>query len=904
MLLTTKFHIPVRQHDLVTRPRLLERLDAGLACRLILLSSPPGFGKTTLLTQWITAQCARPQAAPAAAWLALDEGDNDPARFFAYLTAAVHSLCPAPAVTGDSAPPPLAVDNYEPLMTELINTVAAAPGSKLLVLDDYHVLHTPALHQAIVFFVEHMPASLHLVISTRADPPLPLARWRARRDLTELREAELRFREEEAHEFLTAIMGVALTAQDVVALEQYTEGWIAGLQLAALSMQGSADLARQVQRFTAGPHAFIGDYLAEEVLQRQPPEIQQFLLETSILRRLCGPLCDALTGRSDSAARLAALERAHLFLLPLDDERLWYRYHHLFAEMLHSRLAQGEARSGAPRLRELHHRAAAWHLQAGDLGEAINHALAADPGLAADLLEQHCPLFQQRGEYVTLAAWLRQLPAALFDSRPQLCLLRAKTHMFLHEMDAAEAWLARTRQVLRAVPTLDPHADTLTAALIVQCDIALNRCELEEAIALGQAALAHIPPERIRPRGETLMLLGVAYFWRSDFARAAAASVAATQAATAAGDVMMAVYARTNGARISFQQGRLHAADAELCAVEQEAVRRGDADLPLYGGWHLARAELCCEWDQQERAYRHVMTGLALARQGRNPRTLLHGHIHLPRILWAQGRLEEAADAVARGEELLRTLHLPRRMVEAFTYSALRVALARGDAAAVDAWLATAPADGLPPPPGEEHLHLLLARVWGARRAYAPALDLLARLQTVVAARGMGRLALETRLCRAALLAAAGAQAEAARTLTAALAEAAPAGYVRLFVEEGEPLRRLLARVLPQLAGDDLAAYATRLLHAFPAVASPPADGAALAPAAGADTPEPLSSRELEVLRLVARGLSDRAVAAELVVVTGTVKRHLSNIYAKLGVRSRTQALARAHALGWLAADD
>jgi LuxR family maltose regulon positive regulatory protein len=800
-------------------------------------------------------------------------------------------------------------------MTQLINRVAAAAGRKLLVLDDYHVLHTPAIHQAIVFLVEHTPPTLRLAISSRADPPLPLARWRARRDLTELREADLRFRVEEAHEFLTAIMGVALTGQEVVTLEQRTEGWIAGLQLAALSMQGADDLARRVARF-AGGHIFIGDYLAEEVLQRQPPDIQQFLLDTAILPRLCGDLCQAVTGRGDSAAVLAALERGHLFLIPLDDERVWYRYHHLFAEMLRSRGPGGEREAA------LHCRAAEWHLRHDNIGEAIHHALAAGspqgPYLAAGWLEEHRRRFQQAGEYVTLAGWLQQLPPAVFDSRPQLCLLAAKTHMFLHDLDAAEAWLVRTRQVLAATPGLDPDAAVLTAAIIVQCDIALNRCELESAIDLAQQALALMPSSAgslwVRQRGETLMLLGVTHFWRSDYGAAWAACVEAGNAAAAAGDRLMMVYARGNAARILFQQGRLHAAAAALHAIEQEAARHGGMDLPLYAGCHLALAELYCEWNQLETVQRHVTTSQALARQGGNPRTLLHSYIHALRLLWAQNRLAESLATAAESEALIRQVALPRRIVEAFTYAAVRVALAAGDEARVDAWLATVNGQPSavtsqpsfqPPAPGEEHLRLLLARVWAARGAYAEALDLLAKLQAVVEARQMGRLALETQVCRAAVLAAAGQHEAASQSLAAALTRAAPEGFVRLFVEEGEVLAGLLARLLPQLTDEGLRGYATRLLAAFPAMSAPrgfPPPGApvALQPFSAATGQDPLSPRELEVLRLVDRGLSDRAVAEQLVVVTGTVKRHLSNIYGKLGVRSRTQALARARSLGWL----
>lgn len=889
MLLATKFHIPVRRHELVVRPRLLAKLQGGLNSRLILVSSPPGFGKTTLITQWLAANTPC-EPAPAPAWLALDEGDNDPARFFAYFSSAVLSLCPA---AGDTALP--ATGNPELLMTELINTVAGVAGCKVLVLDDYHVLHTPVIHQAITYFIEHMPASLHLVISSRADPPLPLARWRARRDLTEVRAADLRFRVEEAHAFLADVMGMELAAPDVATLEQATEGWVAGLQLAALSLQDASDLPRQVQQF-AGTHTFIGDYLTEEVLQRQPADIQQFLMDTSILKRLSGALCNAVTGRTDAAALLTALDRGHLFLIPLDDEHVWYRYHHLFAEMLHSRLAY----DGPERVRLLHRRAAEWYLAHDSLPEAIDHALAADAEVAADLIERHRLVFQQRGEYVTLMGWLRQFPDTLYDAHPRLCLLRARAHVFLHDLDEASRWLAHTRRVLDAVPDADPTHEILTSALNVECDIALNRCDLARAAELGRQSLALIPPERLRQRSEVLLFLGAAHFFAGDFGLAHLHSSMAGETAAAAGDRLLAVYGRSNAARARFHQGLLHTAAAELRAIQDDAVRCGDFDQPLYAGWHVAAAKLACEWNELDRAEHHVQIAQTLARRAANPRTLLNSLIQALRIRWAQARWDDLRAVMTEGEALTRQVRLPPRMVDGYTCLALRVALALGDQSAVRAWLPSAPDPARPFAPGEEPLLLALARVWLAQGASVAVLDLLARLQTVLDARQSGRLALEVQAARAVAQATIGAQTDADATLADALGRAQPEGYIRLFVDEGEPMRALLRRVAPQMDNPALRDYAERLLSAFPAATQAATGPLPIAIPAQDDEFEALSPRELEVLRLVDRGLSDRAVAEELVVVTGTVKRHLSNIYDKLGVRSRTQALARARSLGLL----
>ena len=415
-LLETKFYVPRPRRGLVPRPRLSERLDRGAASKLTLVSAPAGFGKTTLLTEWLAAGPAAPADQRLAAWLSLDRGDNDPASFWTYVIAALRTVAPgvgegALALLQAPRPPPI-----ETVLTALLNDLGAIAGDIVLVLDDYHVIDARDVQDGMAFLLDHLPPGLHVVIASRADPALPLARWRARGELVEIRAAELRFTPEEAAAYLNEMMGLQLTARDVAALEGRTEGWIAALQLAALSMQGRDDVAGFIAGF-AGDDRYVVDYLAEEVLQRQPDRVQAFLLQTSILGRLSGPLCDAVTGQGGGKAMLEALDRGNLFLVPLDDRRRWYRYHHLFADVLQARLLDEQP----DQVPDLHRRASAWYQRNGEPSVAIGHALAAeDFGRAADLVELAIPAMRMTRQEATVRGWLKALPDEVVRVRPVL----------------------------------------------------------------------------------------------------------------------------------------------------------------------------------------------------------------------------------------------------------------------------------------------------------------------------------------------------------------------------------------------------------------------------------------------------------------------------------------------------
>jgi LuxR family maltose regulon positive regulatory protein len=496
-LLATKLFIPPARPKAVLRPQLFKRLNQGLDNKLILISAPAGFGKTTLLSEWV-ASCSLPVA-----WLSLDEGDSDPSRFIAYLVASLQTLAPnigarVLAVLQSPQLPPL-----EQILTALLNETTTTLEDFVLILDDYHVVDSKAVDQALTFLLEHLPPQMRLVIATREDPQLPLARLRGRSQLTELRVTDLRFTSSEAAKFLNQVMSLNLSAEDIAALENRTEGWIAGLQMAALSMQGLEDTAGFIQSFT-GSHHFVLDYLIEEVLQKQPESVQNFLLLTSILERMCGPLCDAvLPGSSDTGEEtLVYLDRANLFIIPLDNERRWYRYHHLFAELLRTRLA----RAYPDQITELHRRASDWHANNGFPYEAITHALIVqDWTRAAEVIERFSDELPMRGESNTRLGWFESFPPQILMDRPRLGLTYAWALLMSNQLDRAE------QQLNQLTPLVQTTASLLGELYVIRVLIAARRYDTPAMIELAQQALSRVPPEEASARSRILLTLGVAY---------------------------------------------------------------------------------------------------------------------------------------------------------------------------------------------------------------------------------------------------------------------------------------------------------------------------------------------------------------------------------------------------------
>jgi LuxR family maltose regulon positive regulatory protein len=884
-VLVTKLYAPPPRPGAVPRPRLSARLDAGLRRRLTLVSAPAGSGKTTLVGAWV-AGCGR-----RAAWLSLDAGDSDPARFLAHLVAALRTVAPGTgagvlAALQSPQPPPIAAT-----LATLLNELATLPEDAVLVLDDYHLIDARPVDEALAFLVEHLPQTVHLVLATREDPPLPLARLRARGQLTELRAADLRFTAGEAADFLNQTMGLDLAAADVAALEARTEGWIAGLQLAALSLQGHGDAAGFIASFTGGHH-FVLDYLVEEVLHRQPAGVQAFLLHTSILDRLCGPLCDAvlLDHAAAGQATLEYLARANLFLEPLDDERRWYRYHQLFADLLRRRLHQGGASpagdAGRDRERasvELHRRASQWHEDHGLELEAFRHAIAADDVERAERLlgERGMPRHTRVAATAALG-WLASLPATVLDARPALRWRHAWLLLTTGQTAGVEKQLQAAEAALRGTEADDATRNLVGQIAAARAVLALTRYQIDAMLAQAHRALDYLAPDNLAVRTSATWALGVGHQQQGDRAAAGRAFTDAIALGQAAGNRFTTILATKGLGDIQLADNRLHQA--------AETYRRvlhllGDEPPPVAGEAHLGLARICYEWDDLDAAERHGRQALHLARQyGSGIDRSVLCEVLLARLRLARGDVAGAAALLARAAQSVRQHNFAQRLPDV---AAAQVAtlLRQGNLAAA-ARLAEA-----------HDLPLVRAQVHLARGDAPAALAALAPVRRHAEARGWA----DERLAALALQALAhhaqGDRDDALCLLAEALALAEAGGVIRRFVDEGPPMARLLDAAR---AAGGAPAYLQRLLAAFSVAA---AGRIAASPSRGTDSDvvEPLSAREREVLGLIAAGLTNQDVAARLYLSLHTVKVHARNIYAKLGVANRTQAAARGKALGIVA---
>src|SRR2546421_5216922 len=668
-ILATKLYIPPLRPHVVSRPRLLERLNEGLHRNLTLISAPAGFGKTTLVSAWV-ALIERPGARTA--WLSLDEGDNDPARFLAYLVAALQTIAAhiGEGVLGmlqSSQPPP-----PEEMLTALLNEITTLPDNFVLVLDDYHVIDAKPVHMALTSLVEHLSPQMHLVIATREDPQFPLARLRARSPLTELRAADLRFTASEAAEFLTQVMGLSLSAADIAALEDHTEGWIAGLQLAALSMQGHQDVPGFIRAF-AGDHRYIVDYLVEEVLQRQPEPVRSFLLQTAILDRLSGPLCDAVTGQEEGNARLEALERGNFFVVALDDKRHWYRYHHLFAEVLSAHLLAEQPDQVAT----LHRRASAWYEQNDLPSDAIRHALAAcDFERAAGLVELAVPAMGRNRQEATVLDWLRALPDELVRARPVLSVHYAGALLLHGELEGVEERLRDAEQWLDTTTDMGTSSALAPAAEMVVVDeaefrglpgmIAIYRAAI--ALALGNVAdtvkyarraLDLVPEDDHHRRGSAAGFLGLAYWTRGDLEAAHRSYAECMALVQRSGHLSDAIGCSLALADIRISQGRLREAMSTYerglqLATEQGAhVLRGAADM------HVGMSELHLERDDLNAATQHLLRSKELGELAGLPQNRYRWRVAMARIREAEGDLAGALDLLQEAERLYMSDFFP-----------------------------------------------------------------------------------------------------------------------------------------------------------------------------------------------------------------------------------------------------
>ena len=922
-LLQTKLYIPSSRSELVPRPHLLERLNEGLQRRLTLISAPAGFGKTTLISHWIDDLCLtvdRTESSPLidrqskiesrAAWLSLDEGDNDVDRFFSYFIAALQQVTPhlgQTTLTMLQSPKPPA---SELLMTTLLNELADTATKITLILDDYHLIESQPIHKALAFLLDHLPPQLHLVITTRVDPPLPLSRLRGRDQLTELRESDLRFTVEETTTFLNKVMYLNLSATQVAALKERTEGWVTGLQLAGLSMREQADVSNFIARFT-GSHRYILDYLTDEVLSRQPDEVQTFLCQTSILSRLSGPLCDAVTRRANSQTLLENLEAANLFVISLDNERRWYRYHHLFAGLLHNQLQQRHA----DRIPALYGRASQWFEKNGQVDEAVHYALLAkDFVRAADLIEQTAEMMLtqmlMQGGISTLLGWLKALPDEVVHSRFLLCVTFAWTLLMTarrpEDMTAVEALLQIAKGQIHQDETKN-FIESRGHLAALRSYLALSRNDYPGSITLARQALPDLPKDNRFLRGAISFNLATAYWLNGDVVAAGRAYREAAADSRAVGNFFVALEAMNNLGTMEAEQGHLHQAIAfhrQAVQIAHEPFEQQDGPPLFAGPAYLGTAEVLREWNQLTEASLALETGLSLARQGNFLEGQLVGRIISARVRQAQGDSSEALAAIAAARQLFRPGELAAFTPWLAAVEA-RLWLAQGNLSAATRWaqncgLTRQDDEGaFQRYPGE---YTTLARVYIVQETDEPqtaALDLLTRMLTALESKGrMGRV-IEILALQALAYQTQNNLSAALTTLKQALMLAEPAGYIRLFVDEGPPMAALLKRLTNDRQPQTLADYLPKLLAAFPDGESDEAETSNRQPNMTMLI-EPLSERELEILHLIAAGYANREIADTLVIALGTVKRHVSNIYGKLGVQSRTQATAKGRDLGLL----
>ena len=899
VLLATKLHVPGPRPGFVPRPRLAGALGGGL----VLVCAPAGFGKTALLADWLRSG-GRPVA-----WLSLDAGDNDPVRFWRHVVAALDRARPG---TGERVAPLFAPapSSFEGLVTALINELAAQSGENpiVLVLDDYHLIHAGQVHASLEFLLEHLPPGLHLLLASRSDPPLPLARLRARGLLAELRADDLRFTAEEAAALLRESAGAALPGAAVAALVARTEGWAAGLQLAALSLRGRSDIAGFVAAFS-GSHRYILDYLTGEVLDGLPEQVREFLLETSVLERLSGGLCDAVTGRDDGQAMLERVEQAGLFLMPMDEVRGWWRYHRLFADLLRARLQQ--QRPG--RVVVLHRAAAAWYEEHGLADDAVGHALAAgDTAWAARLIEQHFDAtLYLRSEGATAQRWLAALPAELVQTRPRLLLAQVLLGATLGRAEAMEPPLAAAERALAgaadaAGEPFEPSVGKAASMLVnIPAAIALHRSFLaqlhgdaEGTAAFASQALAELSGGERILSSTAQGLLAAAEWLRGRLAAAEQAFMSSIAGWQVGQPISWGIYQL---GQVQRAQGRLDAATETYQKTLEIPAVSGPPPAPPAGPAYGGLGEVAYQRNELDSALRQVTEGIALCRQFLYPAPLGIGLVTLAWIRQAQGDPGAALEAMGEAERAALGPGVTG-LLNPVPAQRARLLLVQGDVAAAARWTTER---GLGPgdEPGypSEPEYLVLARVLLAEDRPAQALMLLERMLAAASGQGRTGSVIEIGALRALALAACGEQDSAVDALAQALVLGCPQGYVRVFADEGAPMAALLGRLAAAQKAERGAgvppACLARVLQAFDGKHDP---HGARRGAAGVvpGLVEQLTARELEVLVLLAAGMPNPRIAEHLVVTLDTVKKHVSHLLGKLGAANRTEAVTRARQLG------
>lgn len=920
-LLSTKFHIPHARANGVSRPRLTEKLLAGLnrPGSFALLSGPAGFGKTTLLSEFVE-EYERPVA-----WVSLDEGDSDPIQFWTYLITACQSI---QREIGESGLALLQTPQFLPdetIPTILINDLVRLEDDLVLVLDDYHTIQNPSIHAALSFLLDHLPDKLHLVLSTRVDPPWPLARFRARDQLIEIRAADLRFTIEETAAFLNQVMGLNLSTDDVVALETRTEGWIVSLQLAAISMRGRRDVTGFIRAFT-GSHVYVADYLVEEVLNQQPEEVKTFLLQTSILERLNAGLCEAVSGRANSQTMLKDLYQANLFVLPLDDEGQWFRYHHLFADLLKARLQQSLP---ADAIKTLHQRATAWYEQAGMVPEAINHALAAADYLhAVQLVERISLPMILKAYFKTVEDWLQAIPPEYLNESPRANMAFAWMHLMRRNFAQAAPHLERLQRIFSTLSENEIVPSLQGQWLALQSVLLNAHGKVAESRDIAEQALKILPADEVQVRSMIYMGLADAYQQMLDYERATEATEAIIQQARAVGDLASEVFGLSLLGRNVLQQGRLHSA-YEITSQALQRVERTRSFSPFSATLYGELAQVYYYWHQLEEARGYFSRSVEWSMLGGFSDAKIYHSVFLSRLFQMEGNLQASVQEIEKALDLMRTaapalvgeevisqqvsifLDLDRLTEAEMALKARGFAFDDGFSYPV-----LAPDNGIPHPVGllyNSALRILLyrARVKLKQQDLRRGIELAGQLIAGSLRCQHLPIVLQTLLLRAQLHIAHGDDQHGLADVAKALELAEPEGFISIFVEEGmsvaEALTILLKRNRLGVAHKD---YIKDILAAFPTTQSSKATdskqtaGKEMVAVDESLIPiEPLTPRELEVLHLIANGDSNQKIADKLVITLSAVKKHTGNIFNKLNVNSRTQAIARARQLGLLSTE-
>jgi LuxR family maltose regulon positive regulatory protein len=890
-ILETKLHLPSSRAELVERPHLIDRLNNGTRSKLTLVSAPAGYGKTTLISQW-SSLSDYPFA-----WLSLDENDNDLIRFTQYLASALQRIKPELAESTQefllrSKTSTTAALSPVELMTSLINDTVSSESQFVLVLDDYHTIHDKSIHGAVAFLLEHSHPDMHVVITTREDPPLALSRLRSQHEITEIREPDLRFDTNEIAQFFSDVMGFHVSRESIELMEQRTEGWIAGIQLAAFSLRERTDRDEFIRAF-AGDHRYIMDFLSEEILSHQSDDVRHFLLTTAVLDRFCASACSAITDNNLAVAEsqeiLEYLEHANLLIVPLDDKRVWYRYHHLFSQALRHQLQLALPE----RIPEFHLRASRWFEENGHFLDAVQHALAAGAvSEMARLVNEHTHMMIYSGEMGALARWFAHLPKKVIHSSPWLSLTHAWLLLNSGDLHALKSVIRETEKSLDEAEHEDSqrikwHLTTLKGM------IALLTGDLEAAIELAGDAVINLPASDTPSRSHAQLLLGSSLAWSGDFAWAASVYSTSIVTSRAAGHINVTIDALGNRARLEVWKGQLrraHQSCQEALLLTEEYHRKHGRYLPVTGYIYVRFSTILREWNKQEPALRYVREGIELYQQWGQRDFLVLSYANAARVLTAFGELREAQMIIDKAK--LLAARISPWFEACISAAEARLLLARGNNREALQWLQNHQPIGN----GQLRYHLMEFYIAYVRILIKTASDdnlhghleeakeLLERLQTLSEELGAMGYVLETNILQAMASFIEDKTETAQYHLKHALSIAEPEGYVRILIDEGEPMTVMLRQAA---AAGIFPEYIGLLLKAF----GRPTSKVSLS------LPETLSARELEVLRLIAAGLANREIAEELVVSLGTIKTHINHIYQKLDVRSRTQAVARAREL-------